>query len=112
VAPVRLLENCACASHSDERFSQIEPDHAGANAAQLQTMRRWRSPESLLQPMGGALAKFVCEVDFSDVKAREGRTCMLVFADHTRGRAHSAAWPLPAIARKKAAHRQRLKPRH
>ena len=30
-------------------------------------MRRWRSPEALLLPIGEALAKFVCEEDFSDM---------------------------------------------
>lgn len=102
----RLLER-------DERFSQIEPRHAGANALELQTMRRWRSPELLLLPIGEALAKFVCEEDFSHVKACEGAACTLMFADHTRGRARR--WCSMAICgnrAKQAAHRQRLKPRH
>lgn len=102
----RLLER-------DERFSQIGPRHAGANALELQTMRRWRSPESLLLPIGEALAKFVCEEDFSHVKACEGAACTLMFADHTRGRARR--WCSMAICgnrAKQAAHRQRLKPRH
>jgi len=34
-------------------------------------MRRWRSPESLLLPIGEALAQLVCEEDFADVKACE-----------------------------------------
>jgi predicted RNA-binding Zn ribbon-like protein len=50
-------------------------------------MRRWRSPESLLLPIGEALAKFVCEENFADIKACEGHRCTLVFADHTRRRA-------------------------
>ena len=107
----RLLER-------DERFSQIEPRRAGAGAnalgykaLELQTMRRWRSPESLLLPIGEALAKFVCEEDFSHVKACEGAACTLMFADHTRGRARR--WCSMAICgnrAKQAAHRQRLKP--
>lgn len=102
----RLLER-------DEQFSQIGPRHAGANALELQTMRRWRSPELLLLPIGEALAKFVCEEDFSHVKACEGAACTLMFADHTRGRARR--WCSMAICgnrAKQAAHRQRLKPRH
>jgi predicted RNA-binding Zn ribbon-like protein len=98
----------------DERFSQIEVSHAGegANALELRNMRRWRTPESLLLPIGEALAKFVCEEDFSNVKACEGATCTLMFADHTRGRARR--WCSMAICgnrAKQAAHRQRLKPR-
>jgi predicted RNA-binding Zn ribbon-like protein len=103
----RLLER-------DERFSHIEVSHAGegANALELRNMRRWRTPESLLLPIGEALAKFVCEEDFSNVKACEGATCTLMFADHTRGRARR--WCSMAICgnrAKQAAHRQRLKPR-
>jgi predicted RNA-binding Zn ribbon-like protein len=98
----------------DERFSQIEArhGHADANALELRVIRRWRSPESLLLPIGEALAKFVCEEDFSNVKACEGPTCTLMFADHTRG--HARRWCSMAICgnrAKQAAHRQRLKPR-
>jgi predicted RNA-binding Zn ribbon-like protein len=102
----RLLER-------DERFSRIEARHADANALALRTTRRWRSPESLLLPIGEALAKFVCEEDFSHVKACEGASCTLMFADHTRG--HARRWCSMAICgnrAKQAAHRQRLKPRH
>jgi predicted RNA-binding Zn ribbon-like protein len=104
----RLLER-------DERFSQVGARHAhiGANALELRMTRRWRSPESLLLPIGEALSKFVCEEDFSNVKACEGPTCTLMFADHTRGRARR--WCSMAICgnrAKQAAHRQRLKPRH
>jgi predicted RNA-binding Zn ribbon-like protein len=73
-------------------------------------MRRWRSPESLLPPIGEALAKFVCEEDFANVKACEGHTCTLVFADRTRRRARK--WCSMAICgnrAKQAAHRSRLK---
>jgi predicted RNA-binding Zn ribbon-like protein len=72
--------------------------------------RRWRSPESLLLPIGEALAKFVCEEDFSNVKACEGHHCTLIFADHTRG--HRRRWCSTAVCgnrAKVAAHRQRLK---
>jgi predicted RNA-binding Zn ribbon-like protein len=103
----RLLER-------DEQISRIEPrrTNAGFNALELQTMRRWRSPESLLLPIGEALAKFACEEDFSHVKACEGATCTLMFADHTRGRARR--WCSMAMCgnrAKQAAHRQRQKPR-
>ena len=77
----RLLER-------DEAFGQIAPrHHGGAGGLELRMTRRWRSAESLLLPIGEALARFVCDTDFATVKACEGATCTLMFADHTRGRA-------------------------
>jgi predicted RNA-binding Zn ribbon-like protein len=100
----RLLER-------DEGFGQIVAhDHGGAAGLELRLMRRWRSPESLLLPIGEALAKFICEEDFSNVKACEGPACTLMFVDHTRGRARR--WCSMAICgnrAKQAAHRNRLK---
>jgi predicted RNA-binding Zn ribbon-like protein len=103
----RLLER-------DEAFSRISRHRDnGAARLELQAMRRWRSPESLLLPIGEALARFVCEEDFADVKACEGHSCTLVFADHTRRRARR--WCSMAICgnrAKQAAHRNRLKNKH
>jgi predicted RNA-binding Zn ribbon-like protein len=101
----RLLER-------DERFSRIVAGHHPDNGSglELQSTRRWKSPESLLLPIGAALSQFVCEEDFSNVKACEGATCTLLFADHTRGGARR--WCSMAICgnrAKQAAHRLRLK---
>jgi predicted RNA-binding Zn ribbon-like protein len=102
----RLLER-------DEGFGRIVVQHHGHDHGAglgFRTMRRWRSPESLLLPIGEALAKFVCEEDFSNVKACEGPACTLLFADHTRG--HARRWCSMAICgnrAKQAAHRRRLK---
>jgi predicted RNA-binding Zn ribbon-like protein len=100
----RLLER-------DEAFSQIARHHRNdGDRLELQVMRRWRSPESLLLPIGEALAKFVCEEDFTGIKACEGHGCTLVFADRTRRRARR--WCSMAICgnrAKQAAHRNRLK---
>jgi predicted RNA-binding Zn ribbon-like protein len=100
----RLLER-------DEGFGRIvSDDQSRASGLALRTMRRWRSPEALLLPIGDALAKFVCEEDFSNVKVCEGPGCTLMFADHTRG--HARRWCSMAICgnrAKQAAHRQRLK---
>jgi len=100
----RLLER-------DETFSQISRHrHNGGDRLELQVMRRWRSPESLLLPIGEALAKFVCEEDFANVKACEGHSCTLVFVDHTSRRARR--WCAMAICgnrAKQAAHRSRLR---
>jgi predicted RNA-binding Zn ribbon-like protein len=98
----------------DEAFSRISRHHHGAgDRLELRMMRRWRSPESLLLPIGEALAKFVCEEDFADVKACEGHNCTLFFADRTRRRARR--WCSMAICgnrAKQAAHRNRLKTKH
>jgi len=98
----RLLER-------DEGFARVAArDHA--SGLEFRAMRRWRSPEALLLPVGEALAKFVCEEDFSNVKACEGPACTLMFADHTRG--HARRWCSMAICgnrAKQAAHRSRLK---
>jgi predicted RNA-binding Zn ribbon-like protein len=77
---------------------------------ELATMRTWRTPEALLLPVGEALAQLVCTEDFSYVKACEGPTCTLLFADHTRG--HARRWCSMAICgnrAKQAAHRSRLR---
>jgi predicted RNA-binding Zn ribbon-like protein len=95
----------------DEAFSQISRHrHSDGDRLDLRMMRRWRSPESLLLPIGEVLARFVCEEDFANVKACEGHRCTLVFADRTRRRARR--WCSMAICgnrAKQAAHRKRLK---
>ncbi len=101
----RLLER-------DERFSQIVAhSHGdGVSGLELREARRWRSAESLLLPVGEALAKFVCDEDFTQVKACEGPACTLMFADHTRG--HARRWCSMAICgnrAKQSAHRERMK---
>jgi predicted RNA-binding Zn ribbon-like protein len=97
----RLLER-------DEGFTQvIARDGEGLG---LQSLRRWRSPDSLLLPIAEAMATFVCEEDFTQVKACEGPACTLMFVDHTRG--HARRWCSMALCgnrAKQAAHRHRLK---
>jgi predicted RNA-binding Zn ribbon-like protein len=103
----RLLER-------DDSFKRVIPGPKGEkNPLQLQTIRRWRTPEALLSPIGEALAQLVCTEDFSDVKACEGPACTLLFADHTRGR--TRRWCIMALCgnrAKQAAHRHRLKAQH
>jgi predicted RNA-binding Zn ribbon-like protein len=101
----RLLER-------DDSFRRIDPGPKG-QPLQLRTIRRWRTPEALLSPIGEALAQLVCTEDFSDVKACEGPACTLLFADHTRGR--TRRWCSMALCgnrAKQAAHRHRLKAQH
>lgn len=95
----------------DERFDQVVAEPAGKTTVlKLETLRRWRSPESLLLPIAGAIAQFLCEDDFQYVKACEGSTCTLLFVDRTRGRARR--WCSMAICgnrAKQAALRSRRK---
>ena len=95
----------------DESFSQIAPSTAqAANAFEVRSVRRWRSPEALLFPVAETLARFVCSEDFTYVKTCEGAPCTLLFADHTRSRGRR--WCSMAICgnrAKQAAHRYRLK---
>jgi predicted RNA-binding Zn ribbon-like protein len=102
----RLLER-------DESFSRIVPGPPGGyRLLELETIRRWRTPESLLLPIGEALAQLVCTEDFSNVKACEGSVCTLLFADHTRGRARRwCSMALCGNRAKQAAHRRRLEAR-
>jgi predicted RNA-binding Zn ribbon-like protein len=103
----RLLER-------DDSFTQITPatDRQG-NAFELQVQRRWRTPETLLLPIGETLASFICSEDFTHVKACEGPACTLLFADHTRSRARRwCSMALCGNRAKQAAHRQRLKGAH
>jgi predicted RNA-binding Zn ribbon-like protein len=99
----RLLER-------DNRFSRIVPGPEGSGFFALQAVRRWNDPGTLLLAVAEALAQLVCAEDFSHVKACEGPTCTLLFADRTRG--HARRWCSMAICgnrAKQAAHRQRLK---
>ena len=95
----------------DQTFSALVAGSGETGAMfQLRATRRWRSPDSLLLPIAEALAETVCAEDFAHVKACEGSTCTLVFADHTRGRARR--WCSMAACgnrAKQATHRSRLK---
>ncbi len=95
----------------DETFSRIEVHRdSDGDRLELQTTRRWRSPKSLLLPIGEALARCVCEEDFASIRACEGYRCTLIFADHTRRRGRR--WCSMAMCgnrAKQAAHRNRLR---
>jgi len=100
----RLLER-------DEGYSRVVARQADEGEVfDFQPMRKWRSPEALLLPVGEALGRFVCAEDFSNVKACEGPSCTLLFADHTRG--HRRRWCSMALCgnrAKQAAHRHRVR---
>jgi predicted RNA-binding Zn ribbon-like protein len=111
VGDLRELEPLNRLLERDEAFSQIVPPQKGDGVRlALRTTRRWRSPDSLLLPIGEAVARFLCTEDFSHVKPCEGHPCTLLFVDHTRGRARR--WCSMAACgnrAKQAAHRNRLK---
>jgi predicted RNA-binding Zn ribbon-like protein len=105
LAPLNLL------LARDEGFGRIVAHaHEGTLALNFERSRRWASPESLLLPIGEILAELICEENFSYVKACEGSTCTLMFADHTRG--HARRWCNMSVCgnrAKQAAHRNRAK---
>jgi predicted RNA-binding Zn ribbon-like protein len=113
VADLRELKPLNRLLERDEAFSQVMPGDPGEKRVlKLKMVRRWRTPESLLVPIAETLARFVTTEDFSDVKACEGPSCTLLFADHTRGKARR--WCSMAICgnrAKQAAHRHRMKRR-
>ena len=95
----------------DEGFVQLVAHKQGKTTAlELQRARRWRSPESLLLPIGEAMARMLAEEDLSDVKACEGASCTLMFADRTRGRTRRwCSMEICGNRAKQIAHRHRLK---
>jgi predicted RNA-binding Zn ribbon-like protein len=110
VAAFAELEPVNRVLERDETFSRITAQPAGPWPFELQAVRRWRGLDALLLPVGEALARLICTEDFTHVKACEGPTCSLLFADHTRG--HVRRWCSMAICgnrAKQAAHRRRLK---
>ena len=110
-ADLRELEPLNLLLARDEAFGKIVAHEDEATGVlTFERSRRWSSPESLLLPIGEILAKLVCEEDFTYVKACEGPTCTLLFADHTRG--HARRWCSMAACgnrAKQAAHRNRIK---
>ncbi len=102
LAPLhRLLER-------DEAYGRIVVQDGGHLA--FETTRRWRSPEALLLPIGEVLARTVVEEDFTHVKACQGPSCTLLFADHTRGRARRwCSMSACGNRAKVSAHRSRRK---
>jgi predicted RNA-binding Zn ribbon-like protein len=108
---IRELKPLNALLERDEMFSLVAAhQEPNGDHLELQTTRRWRSPESLLLPIGEALARCVCDEDFAAIRACEGQRCTLIFADHTRRRGRR--WCSMAMCgnrAKQAAHRHRLK---
>jgi predicted RNA-binding Zn ribbon-like protein len=75
----RLLER-------DEGFKRVVPTNDSGRPMELLSLRRWKSAESVLLPIGEMLARFVCEENFYLVRACQAHDCTLMFVDHTRRR--------------------------
>jgi predicted RNA-binding Zn ribbon-like protein len=100
----------------DEEFGQIgtSPERSGKSGRSAKELiwipqRRWRSPETVLQPIAVAMARLVCEEDFTFVKACEGSSCSFMFFDRTRARARRwCRMDVCGNRAKQAAYRARL----
>jgi predicted RNA-binding Zn ribbon-like protein len=113
-AALKELQPLNALLERDEKYSELIGAAAGAGSdLELRTVRRWRSPDSLLLPIAEALATLLAEENFLNIKACEGAACTLMFADHTR--AHTRRWCSMEICgnrAKQAGHRSRVKRRH
>jgi len=106
-ASLRQLDRLNLLLARDEGFGRVIALESGAIG--FERARRWSSPESLLLPLAEAMAKLVADEDFSHIKACEGPTCTLLFADHTRG--HVRRWCSMSACGNRAkqlAHRHRV----
>jgi predicted RNA-binding Zn ribbon-like protein len=110
----KLLEPLNKVLERDQGYGAIVPrsvDHKKASAPsglEWRSLRRFTTPNALLQPIAEAMAHLVCSEDFSLVKACEGKICTFLFLDKTRGRARR--WCSMGICGNRAkqeAHRQR-----
>jgi predicted RNA-binding Zn ribbon-like protein len=89
----------------DKSFARVS---GGGESLALQRLRRWETPEELLQPIATAIADLVCHADFRLIRACEGHDCTLMFLDRTK--AHARRWCSMALCgnrAKAAAHRAR-----
>lgn len=108
LAPLnRILER-------DEAYGVIVAKPAEANCRpsasglEWRTLRRWRTPDSLLLPIAHAIANLITSEDLSRVKSCEKPPCTLFFLDRTRG--HARRWcsmTLCGNRTKQALHRAR-----
>jgi predicted RNA-binding Zn ribbon-like protein len=89
----------------DRSFARVA---GGPEGLSVRRLRRWETPEELLQPIAAAIADLVCHADFRLIRACEGHDCTLMFLDRTK--AHGRRWCSMALCgnrAKAAAHRAR-----
>jgi predicted RNA-binding Zn ribbon-like protein len=109
LAPLnRILER-------DDAYGAIVARKADApgpavSGLQWRTLRRWRTPDSVLLPIAHAIANFVTSEDLSRVKSCEKSPCTLFFIDRTRGQVRRwCSMTLCGNRAKQALYRSRLK---
>jgi len=74
----------------------------------LRRVRRWESPEELIDPLVDTAADLICNHDFRLIRSCEGSACSLMFLDRTKG--HARRWCSMAVCGNRAkvgAHRAR-----
>lgn len=85
-------------------------DQSTNSVLEWRTLRRWRTPDSLLLPIAHAIANFVTSQDLSRVKSCEKSPCTLFFLDRTRGQARRwCSMTVCGNRAKQALHRARVK---
>jgi predicted RNA-binding Zn ribbon-like protein len=95
-------------------------DRSVPSGLEWRTLRRWRTPDSLLLPIAHAMANFLTSEDLRQVKSCERSPCTLFFLDRTReqarrwcsmtvcgNRAKQALYRARRKRRKRSAHRQK-----
>jgi predicted RNA-binding Zn ribbon-like protein len=93
----------------DKSFPQVEVAKGGTVAGRrlvLRRLRRWESPEELIDPLVEAAADLICHQDFRWIRCCEGSGCCLMFLDRTKG--HARRWCSMAVCGNRAkvqAHR-------
>src|SRR6516162_10368431 len=102
----------------DDAYGAVVPrpadpsDASTTSGLEWRTLRRWRTPDSLLLPIAQAMANFITSEDFSRVKSCEKSPCTLFFLDKTRGQARRwCSMTLCGNRAKQALYRARLKRR-
>jgi len=62
-------------------------DRSAPSGLEWRTLRRWRTPDSLLLPIAHAITGFLTSEDLTRVKSCERSPCTLFFLDRTGGQA-------------------------
>jgi predicted RNA-binding Zn ribbon-like protein len=92
----------------DDSHLQVATGDAQPRTVWQRRVRRWTSPDQLLQPLGDAIADLLSNADFRLVRTCEGPTCSIMFLDRTK--AHARRWCSMSVCgnrAKVAAHRAR-----
>jgi predicted RNA-binding Zn ribbon-like protein len=88
---VRELKPLNTILERDDAYGVVAARPAGVketeSALEWRTLRRWRTPDSLLLPIAHAIANFLTSEDLARVKACEKSPCTLFFLDRTRAQA-------------------------